>query len=242
MAPARYQALLVDLDGTLLDLDIEQFVPAYIISLSRRFTAYAGPENFARYLLGSTRVMIENADPHLTNETVFYNDFCRRLGQPYAVLSPIVEQFYKSDFPELCNWGKPCAGARSVIDAARARNLRLVLATQPIFPLTAIEQRLAWGGLSGGDFDLITSLENMHFCKPKPEYYLEIAEKINRPPERCLMAGNDVQEDLCAAKTGMATFLVEGYVIDRGEPAPAINHRGTLQDLAELINSSRDSA
>ncbi len=232
------QALLIDLDGTILDIDQDRFVPAYILALAQRFTAYLKPEEFARCLLASTRVMIENNDASSTNEAVFYDDFCRRLGQPYAAIAPIVKQFYEQDFPKLRRWGKPYPGSGRVVETARARGLAVVLATQPVFPLTAIEQRLSWGGLSPADFDLITAAGNMHFCKPRAEYYLEISAKINTPPGRCLMAGNDVQEDLCAAAVGMKTFLVEGFVLDRGGPAPAINHRGSLQDLAALIEGS----
>jgi FMN phosphatase YigB (HAD superfamily) len=238
MAPLTCRALLIDLDGTILDIDQEQFVPSYIITLARRFSAYTKPESFARCLLESTRVMIENTDPSASNEAVFYDDFCRRLGQPYEAIAPIIEQFYEQDFPGLRCWGKPYPGSGRVLKAARARGLDLVLATQPVFPLTAIEQRLSWGGLSPADFDLITTAENMHFCKPREEYYREIAAKINRPPGQCLMAGNDVQEDLCASAVGMKTFLVEGFVLDQGGPAPVINYRGSLQDLANLLEGS----
>lgn len=234
MTGGNLKALLIDLDGTLLEIDIEQFVPAYIAALSRRFASSTAPDDFARFLLGATRRMMENDDPELTNEAVFYADFCRRIGLSLEQIRPIVEHFYRVDFPALSHWGRPYPHARSVVEAARERGLRLVLATQPIFPRAAVEQRLAWGGLNPSDFDLITTIENMHFCKPKPAYYREIAAMIGCVPEQCLMAGNDVQEDLCAADVGMDTFLVEGLVLDRGAPA-VINRRGSLQDLAELI-------
>jgi len=38
---------------------------------------------------------------------------------------------------------------------------------------------------------LVTHIENMSFCKPRIEYYLEICWKIDEPPEACLMVGND---------------------------------------------------
>lgn len=239
MAHPGCKALLIDLDGTILDIDQEQFVQAYILSLAQRFTAYAKPEEFVRCLLASTRAMIENTDSSSTNEAVFYDHFCRRLGQPHTTIEPIIKQFYEQDYPKLRRWGNPYPNSERVLEAARARGMKLVLATQPVFPLTAIEQRLSWGGLSPADFDLITTAERMHFCKPRAEYYLEISAKIKNPPERCLMAGNDVQEDLyAAAAVGMKTFLVEGFVFDRGSPAPVINYRGSLQDLAALIMGS----
>ena len=31
----------------------------------------------------------------------------------------------------------------------------------------------------------------MHYCKPNPNYYLEISEKIGVDPRDCLMIGDD---------------------------------------------------
>ena len=107
------------------------------------------------------------------------------------------------------------------------------------FPLRAVEHRLDWAGLNSAAFDLITTVDNMHFCKPQPEYYLEIAAMIGIPPEHCLMAGNDVEEDISsAAATGMGTFLADRFLIHRrpGEEPPA-GYRGSLKDLADLIAS-----
>jgi len=47
----KYKALLLDLDGTLLALDIEQFIPAYIDALSRRFKELVNKELFVRHMI-----------------------------------------------------------------------------------------------------------------------------------------------------------------------------------------------
>lgn len=231
----RYDALLIDLDGTLLDLDLESFVPAYVTALARYFSDRLSPDSFAHHLLSATRSTMENEDPHQTNETVFYADFCRRLGVARTDIDPLTEEFYKKDFPGLRPWGAPRPHAREVLSAARSRSLKLVLATQPVFPRTAVIERLSWGGLPATPFDLITTIENMHHCKPNPEYYLEIARKIDTPPERCIMAGNDTLDDISAARAGMGTFLVEGGVIERTPAEPVSDYRGTLAELAALI-------
>ncbi|HOB29241.1 MAG: HAD family hydrolase [Dethiobacteria bacterium] len=235
MNQRRYDALLIDLDGTLLQIDLKKFIPAYIETLAKYFAKHFQPEKLARDLLAATQATIKNNEPALTNETVFYNDFCRRLGVDRAAIDPLIKKFYRDEFPRLRSWSRPRPHAAAVLGAAQRRGLKMVLATQPIFPHSAIIERLAWGGLDPACFDLITTLENMHFCKPHLEYYLEIARKIDLPPERCLMAGNNVQEDLCAAKVGLGVFLVEGEVINCGqEPLPAVV-QGTLKDLAAYI-------
>lgn len=232
-----YKAILLDLDGTLLDLDIDKFIAAYINALAQRFNKHLSREEFIRHLFGATTVMVDNKNPAKINETVFYEEFCFRIGQNYSDIKPIIDAFYKEDFPGLSCWGKEHPHAQNVIDMAKKKKIELVLATNPIFPSTAILQRLSWSGLSESEFKFITSMENMHFCKPNPDYYLEIAKKINCPPEDCLMAGNDTLEDLIAAEAGMETYLVEDFILQRGEEKPVCSYRGGLSDLAEFISN-----
>jgi FMN phosphatase YigB (HAD superfamily) len=231
------EALLLDLDGTLLDLDIGKFVPAYTEALSQKFTGLANKDEFVRHLFGSLLIMVENRDPEKKNRDIFYDEFCRRLGLTYHQIKPIIDDFYSNDFPALSCWGRIHPHARPVVDAARAKGLILVLATNPIFPETAVMQRLSWSGLRKDDFQLITTMDNMHFCKPNPEYFLEISKKIDIAPEYCLMAGNDTLEDLSASKAGMKTFLVEDFILERENVEPAFDYRGSLEDLFFLLNT-----
>ncbi len=231
-----YKALLLDLDGTLLDLDIEKFIPAYIEALSGKFNNFISQDNFIKHLFGATNKMVKNEDPAKKNETVFYDEFCRNIGISFEQLKPLIEDFYRNDFPNLSCWGQVHPHAQSVIEAAKKNNLTLVLATNPIFPAVAILQRLSWSGLSAEQFQLITTMENMHFCKPNPAYYLEITRNIKCPPENCLMAGNDTVEDLSASKAGIDTFLVEDFILQRSEKEPISNYRGSLKDLALFID------
>lgn len=233
----KYKAVLFDLDGTLLNIDIEKFIQAYIHKLAGRFDHFLGREEFIQHLFGATTQMVENVDPSMKNEVVFYEDFCRRTGMLLTEIKPIINNFYKNDFPQLSCWGKAHPPANLVIDHAKSKGLKLVLATNPIFPTTAVLQRLSWSGISNDNFELITTMENMHFCKPNKEYYLEIAAKINCPPGECLMAGNDTYEDLNAAKAGMETFLVEDFILKRGDEEPVCSYRGTMHDLVKFINS-----
>lgn len=230
-----YKSLLLDLDGTLLDIDMRQFIPAYTRWLSGGFAPYLDADAFAENLLKSIQIMVDNEDPEIINEDIFFEDFCRRLGQPYEIVYPLFDRFYRHEFDRLRSLSKPRPYAGTVVRAAREKGLKLTLATNPIFPLTAITSRLKWAGLSASDFDFITTVENMHFCKPNEKYYLEIAAVIDCPPELCLMAGNDVQEDLTASTVGMATFLVNGCIINRENEKPVSTYRGGLQDLASLF-------
>lgn len=234
---SKYSALLLDLDGTLLEIDMDIFIPVYLQALAPSFAAYTGSETFARHLLEATRVMIEDTDPERTNEEVFFTEFCRRLGRPQEEVAPIFDRFYRDQYPKLQKWGRPRKEARSVLQAARRAGLAVVLATNPVFPRTAIEQRLAWGGLDPSDFDFMTTIENMHFCKPRSGYYREAAAQVGCSPTECLMAGNDVRDDLCAARTGMETFLVEDHLVNSAGTPVESHYRGTLEDLAGFLRA-----
>ena len=96
--------------------------------------------------------------------------------------------------------------AAKTVNALKDRGYRLVLATNPIFPLVATKNRASWAGLSVDDFELCTTYENSSFCKPNIKYYGEILSKLGMAPEECLMVGNDVDEDMIAEKLGMKFF------------------------------------
>jgi FMN phosphatase YigB (HAD superfamily) len=234
---SAYDALLIDLDGTLLDIELEKFIMAYVDALSGRFTGLIGKEEFIRHLFAATSMMVENIDPTINNETAFYDAFCPLIKQPLEKIRPIIDHFYRNDFPKLSCWGRKHPAAQEVVKAAHWKNIPLVLATNPIFPATATMQRLAWSGLEVSDFTLITTMEIMHFCKPQPEYYLEISEKINCSPQRCLMAGNDTLEDLIAVKAGMKTFLVEDSILQRSGVKLSSDYQGSLKDLSLFISN-----
>jgi len=231
----KYAALLVDLDGTLLNIELEKFVLSYVDALSDRFTDLVEKEDFIRHLFTATALMVENNDPLVNNEKAFYEVFCPLIGQPLEIIEPIINHFYQTDFPSLSCWGSEQPAAKAVVETAKTKKIPLVLATNPIFPATATLQRLAWAGLKAADFDLITTMETMHFCKPNPQYYLEIAGKISCPPERCLMAGNDTLEDLIAAEVGMDTFLVDDYILHRTGTDFTCDYRGSLEDYLAFV-------
>jgi len=86
--------------------------------------------------------------------------------------------------------------------------LKLVVASNPIWPQMVQMKRLAWAGVGDLQFDLVTHIENMSYCKPRIEYYLEICQKIGENPNHCLMVGNDPVNDLVVARIDMKTFLI----------------------------------
>ena len=105
--------------------------------------------------------------------------------------------------------------AKAIVDELKAAGVRVILATNPLFPAIATHSRIRWAGLSPEDFVCYTTYENSDCCKPNPLYYARLAEKLGVAPERCLMIGNDATEDVAAAKVGMSVFLLTPCLINK---------------------------
>ncbi|RJQ09682.1 MAG: HAD family hydrolase [Bacillota bacterium] len=233
----RISAVLFDLDGTLLRIEVEAFFPDYFSRLASHLAGYIPPPEFTPRLMKATHAMINDRDPFRTNREVFMEDFFAGLDHSQETLLPVFDAFYRDEFPKLSTHATPAEGAREAVEAVMAQGRRVVVATAPVFPRAAIDERLRWAGLQDVAFALVTSYENMHFCKPHPEYYDEIARQLGCRPSECLMVGNDVEEDLAAADAGMLTFLAGPEIIHRGKRPMAPHYRGTLEDLSALLES-----
>ncbi len=202
------RAVLFDLDDTLLFSDMEnQFLGHYFALLTEYARPLLPPQQLIGHLLAATAVMQSNSGRRATNEQVFAAAFAARLERPWEELQPFFARFYKDQFPRLRVHTRTHPQARPSVEMCRAAGYRLAIATNPLFPARAIEQRMDWAGVADLDFDLVTTYENMHTAKPSPDYYLEIAERLDLPPAACLMVGNDLSQDIAPAQAAsMRTF------------------------------------
>ena len=117
--------------------------------------------------------------------------------------------FYDTAYDHLDARASIPAELHAVFAQLATTDRKLVIASNPIFPLNVQRKRLAWTGLDHISFDLITHIENMSFCKPRREYYLQICEMIAAEPAACLMVGNDPINDMVAATAGLKTYLTQ---------------------------------
>lgn len=224
------KAILFDLDGTLTIMDQEEFMRNYIGLLAPRFSHLISPEKFGKNVLRSTEIMIKEPKAEKSNLQTFFDDFTKATALTYNSLWPIFEEFYKTDFPALKCLVKINSDGKKSVESAIKQGYKVAIASNPVMPILAIEERIRWAGLSPEQFLLIPSMESFHFCKPHLGFYKEMAEKIGLNPEECMMVGNHPTEDLAARKIGMKTFYV-GTTVEENQT----DYQGTLLELNELI-------
>ena len=230
--------LLFDLDDTLLDTNLGDFVPAYFQALAKHLSPRVKPDDMLPALTAGTRLMMENIDPTKTLQTVFESVFYPRLGVEKATIRDAIEDFYDKVFPTLGKLTHPREGARELVAWALQRGYRLAVATDPLFPRKAILERIRWAGLDPRVFALISSYETFHFTKSHPAYFAEVLGRLGWPDGPVLMVGNDEERDLARAEElGLKTYQVNApaVVVSGGAGIAARDidpaGHGTLTDL-----------
>lgn len=229
--------VLFDLDGTLLPMDQEEFTKGYFELLAEMMSAHGyDKEQLVTSVWEGTAAMVRN-DGTESNEEVFWHKFAEIYGKKALTAQPYFDAFYEREFQE----AKAFCGfdpiAVETVKKIQKMGHRLILATNPIFPQTAIESRIRWAGLVPSDFEYITTYENSWYCKPNPKYYNEILNKLNLQPEECLMVGNDVTEDMVARKIGMNVFLLTDCLINKERQDINQYPRGSFLQLLNYIEN-----
>jgi FMN phosphatase YigB (HAD superfamily) len=203
------KAVLFDLDNTLIRFDEREFFEAYIPRISTVFSDMMPPETLITKLLLSTQMLVNN-NGQMSNAEYFMSSFSQGYeGYKEEIWKRFIK-FYETEFDLFQALVSVTPGVHEVFVKLKKTGVKLVIASNPIWPQVVQRKRLSWAGLGDWDFELVTSIENMSYCKPHIEYYLEVCQKINEKPEGCLMVGNDPVNDLVVAKIGMKTFLATG--------------------------------
>ena len=224
--------ILFDLDGTMLPIDTAIFLGAYLKLLGNSFADVAPPEVFARHVMESTMATMSDSSSELTNKEKFMQRFLPRLDKPEKELLPRFELFYREQFPLLARYAKPSPSARVLAQSALDKGYGIIMATNPVFPREAVLERMRWAGIEDLPWTHITSYEHTRYCKPNPQYYLDIVSAIDAEPSQCIHIGNDMEEDFAATRAGMPVVMVSDFLINRGNrPLTDCLYHGTLSDV-----------
>ena len=126
--------------------------------------------------------------------------------------------------------------AAELVHSLKQRGIRVILATNPLFPRIATQKRIRWAGLQPEDFEFYTTFEDIGYCKPNPDYYKEVLRRANLDASDCLMVGNDVAEDMMAgAKVGLRGFLLTDCLINTPNADIEQYPHGSFAELGAYI-------
>ena len=234
----KITTVLFDLDGTLLPMDQEVFVTDYLKRLAVYMAQYGyDPKAVSETVMHGVFTMVCN-DGGKTNETVFWDVFKARFGENSIKDLPKFEEFYRTEFQKLAKLCGCNEKAKQVIELVRAKGMKAVLATNPLFPQIATYSRIRWAGLEPESFEYISTYENSSLCKPNPEYYKDILRRLGLSADECVMVGNDTKEDIVPAAFGMQVFMLKDCLIDKGVDISNYPQGGfdELLDFLENLN------
>ena len=235
--------ILFDLDGTLLQFSQSDFISEYFAKLGKVFTRIGmDADQSVKAVWAGTKAMILN-DGILTNAERFWAVFATNLGlsdQKIKEVEALCDGFYVNEFDTLKSLMIPSDIPKRLVKAMSAKGYSLVLATNPLFPVCAVETRLRWIGLELRDFRHVTHYGNSTFCKPNLGYFQEVFAEINKSPAQCLMAGNSPVEDMCASALGAEAFLVTDCLENESGADISLFRRGSLAELEAYLMSMPD--
>ncbi|MEZ5738516.1 MAG: phosphoglycolate phosphatase [Burkholderiaceae bacterium] len=213
-------ALLIDLDGTLLD------TVADLAAAANGVRADAGlpplPQaRIATFVGKGADVLIHRA---LTDSAD---------GQaPEALFAAGRRSFDAHYLRENGRSARPYDGVREGLDAFRARGLRLACVTNK--PQRFADDLLARQQLADR-FEIVIGGDALPLRKPDPLPLVHVAERFGLPVQRCLMLGDSGNDALAARAAGMPVLLVP-YGYNEGHDVAAIDCDGIVESLLNVAD------
>ena len=233
------KTVLFDLDGTLLPMDLDEFCQYYFKDLFREGSALGlDPAELKKGLFLGIEAMRTNNGSQ-TNENAFWSAFASAFQEDVLKHKDMFDAYYLSGFNELkkiCGF-QPLAA--QTVERLKGEGFRVAVATNPLFPQIAQRNRLIWAGLDPEAFELITSYEQYCYAKPNAGYYLQILEQMGVKPEETLMVGNDISDDMPAARVGMQVFLLTDWLINNQNEDISKYPHGDYAALWQFIEENK---
>lgn len=217
-APITVQAIVVDLDGTLLHTAPEL---AGAANLMLRDMGYApvAQELLASYIGNGIGWLVKRAltgDMHATPDAALYE---------HAL--PIFDKHYTG----LLLGSKTYDGVIEGLDAMRAAGFRLGCITNKMARYTG--QLLEGTGLVKY-FEIVLSGDTLPEKKPHPLPLLHAAEFFNVPTGQLLLIGDSLNDTLAARAAGCPVFCVP-YGYNHGEPVSSLDTDAVIANLPAAL-------
>ena len=242
------KAVLLDLDNTLILFDELEYYNAFFQKLNDFFSDEFTQDELKERVVNGTMALRHN-NGEKNNLKCFLEVFARGFEEKRAELWERFLVFYRKSYDDIKVAVAVPDGLHDGIGRLRQTGLKLVIASNPIFPMIAQKKRMQWGNLDPEGFDLFTDIENMSYVKPTIDYYCQACKMVGERPEACLMVGNDPVNDMAAAGAGLRTYrTTDAAVVDyaaltltdeqrnksfRGIPDP--DYEGLFSGVADVV-------
>ncbi len=223
----NYKAILFDLDATLIPFDQKEmsrefFSTTHDFETERNIPGFADAFSYA-----FAKCKLNRGE--CLNKEIF--DRCFREKLPVENLDELMDDFYTTSFTKTKNVLQYRGNEKAMLTSLREQGKIIICATNPVFPMSATVTRMAWAGICPEDFDFVTLHTESTWCKPNPEYYLEILKRYDLSPDEVIMIGNDTLDDLGALRAGIRVVLIDDFLINRGEIDIATTERISYEDF-----------
>lgn len=216
--PVSVRAIVVDLDGTLLD-SAPQLTEAANRMLREMGYPPVSQELLASYIGNGIGWLVKRAltgEMHATPDAALFE---------HAL--PIFEKHYTG----LLLDSKPYDGVIAGLDAMRAAGFRLGCITNKAARFTG--PLLEGSGLAKY-FGIVVSGDTLPEKKPHPLPLLHAAEFFGVPIEQLLLIGDSLNDTLAARAAGCPVFCVP-YGYNHGEPAETLDSDAVIADLSAAL-------
>ena len=216
--PVSVQAIVIDLDGTLLHTAPELSEAANRM-LREMDYAPVSQELLASYIGNGIGWLVKRAltgEMHATPDAALYE---------HAL--PIFEKHYN----DLLLESKPFDGVIEGLEAMRAAGFRLGCITNKLASYT--EPLLKGIGLAKY-FEIVLSGDSLPEKKPHPMPLLHAAKFFNVPIEQLLLIGDSLNDALAARAAGCPIFCVP-YGYNHGEPVDGLDQDAVIANLPAAL-------
>jgi FMN phosphatase YigB (HAD superfamily) len=208
------EAVLLDLDNTLVLYDELEYYHDYFEKVHTAFADLFELDEFKERLVNGT-LSLSGSRGEQSNRDQFMAVFARGHLDKQENLWQRFIDFYLNGYRRMAVNVTVPDDLQATLDRLRKTGLKLVIASNPIFPVQAQQVRVGWAKMRPEWFDLFTHIENMHYVKPRREYFLQACDMIGSAPANCLMVGNDPVNDMAAAGAGLRTYrTTDAEVVD----------------------------
>lgn len=127
------RAVLFDLDGTLLPMDIEKFMKLYFYEMGKVFEDVLDRDSLVDKVMKATKVMVMDVSDR-TNEEVFMEAYENMIDENLALHREKWDEFYADGYGNVKVSSSISDEMVESVRLLKEKGMKIVLVTNPLFP------------------------------------------------------------------------------------------------------------